>query len=56
MTYAEPVYAKTPENPPHCQVPLKIKKLPFFQKHLDLLCINTYGNVQTDQNGMVALH
>jgi hypothetical protein len=22
-TYAEPVYAKTPENPPHCHVPLK---------------------------------
>ncbi len=25
--YAEPVYAKTPENPPHCHVPLN-----------DLLC------------------
>jgi hypothetical protein len=23
-TYAEPVYAKTPENPPHCHVPLNL--------------------------------
>jgi hypothetical protein len=41
MTYAELVYAKTLENPPHCEVPLKIKKLPCFQRHIDLLCINS---------------
>jgi hypothetical protein len=32
-TYAEQIYAKTPENPPHCHVPLNIWKI-----HQKIMC------------------
>ncbi len=48
-TYAEPVHAKTPENPPHCHVPLNVPPRELFSTILfvddHLIFVATFSNI-----------
>jgi hypothetical protein len=48
-TYAKPVYAKTPENPPHCHIPLNVPPRELFSTILfvddHLIFVATFSNI-----------
>jgi hypothetical protein len=52
VTYAAPIYAKTPENPPRCHVPLTRSGIYTLQDpiHISIHSIHSYSNTEIPKN------
>jgi hypothetical protein len=47
QTYAKPIYAKTPENPPRCHVPLRLEDFFLTSQFPDFLTQPVGGFIKT---------